>query len=592
MSVFWYDLIRTTRRGRAAALRTAYAIVLLVVLGGAFVHQFPGSLSLERLFAPVTADRRANSMFAIDFATICLSIQFAAAVVLTPIYAAGAIAEDRQRGTLDSILVTGLSAWAIVFGRFAARWLIVAGLLITGLPVLALTQLWGGVSWRFLAFGTGVTLLTTLSLAGIGMFCSVRAKSVRAAVAETCVFAAVLEGCAAIFIVPLFQPTGPWSRMHRFGFYHLLDNPDPTLLIALAGFAIWHVAICLTSLVSAVWLLRPEPVSKVERNLLVRAYRRLRAAGWARLGLAPRLLRGALPTFPSTGPPALRRTRILPVPQVGGDPLLWKELNFGGPAAAAELFRVIVYGLIGGGLTVGLTFILIRQVGALAAQRRDTILAFIPVSQNIALTVLAAITVGAALRAAGSIGRERERQTLDNLLVLPGGRDAVLWAKWLGSVLWTRWLALGLVAVLLLGVLAGATHVAVLFWLAVAGVIHAAFVASLGLLVSVRMAGPVRAMVVTLFCLAAAWTLPLLASAYWIGWFPALAHQWPWVTPLMQDGLTPPMTWRFLATATTDPPPIWMTNDRLAGVLLGLTIYAVAAWALWRLALVSFRRSG
>src|SRR5215213_268945 len=108
MFVFLYDLVRTTRRGRAAVLRTAYALALLVALGGLFSRWFPGALAPDRLFVASAVGTRENARFGQEFAATCLLVQFAAAVLLTPVYAAGAIAEERQRGTLDGLLVTDL----------------------------------------------------------------------------------------------------------------------------------------------------------------------------------------------------------------------------------------------------------------------------------------------------------------------------------------------------------------------------------------------------------------------------------------------------------------------------------------------------
>jgi ABC-type transport system involved in multi-copper enzyme maturation permease subunit len=591
MTTFLYDLIRTTRRGRTAALRTAYAVVLLVALGGAFVARFPGSLAPDRFFAPIAADHGIAAAFAVDFVSICLLVQFAAAVVLTPVYAAGAIAEERQNGTLDSILVTDLSACEIVFGRFAARWLIVASVLITGVPVMAATQLWGGVSWQFLVLGTSITLLTTLSFAGIGVFCSVRARSARAAVAGSYIFAVALEGFAAIFIIPFFDRASPWYVSGRLGFDNMTGAARATWPIVLAGIAIWHVALCLASLVSAVWLLRPHGVSKVERDLLRRAYERLPKRSRVRAALAPQLLVGAPAPFSSTERTARIPANFVRVPPIGADPLVWKELHFHG-TPAGDLLRLIAYAVIGVVLTVALgrvTATMGLRRDPSTTGRRDVVN---PVAGDLTTALLTTMMIGTALQAAAAIGRERERRTLDPLLALPGGRDAVLRAKWLGSVVKNRLMTCLLAVLWTLSLLGGMLPIAAAFWLALAAAIHGAFLASLGIFISTVTFGAGRAMVYALFGLAAAWALPLIISAYWIGLFPDLAGEWPWVTALLRDGLTPPTTWRFLAAAAADPPPSWVTNDRVAGAFCGLGIYAAAAWVLWRMAVASFRRTG
>jgi ABC-type transport system involved in multi-copper enzyme maturation permease subunit len=590
MTVFHYDLVRTTRRGRANILRTVYALALLVALGGAFVARFPGSLTPDHLFIPITSNRGTVSLFAIDFVNVCLLVQFAAAVILTPVYAAGAIAEERQRGTLDSVLVTDLSTGAIVFGRFAARWLTVVGLLLTSLPVLALTQLWGGIPWELLAFGAGLTILTTLSLGGIGVLCSVRARSVRTAVAATYAVATALGFCAAV--IPFFQAANPWSATGQFVIGGIFGGPTNHWPLILAGYAVWHVSICLIALVASVWLLRPQPLSKVERGLLARAYENLPARSRFRVTVAPHLLVGAPAPFASAEQRPLRRTRFLPVPKIGADPLLWKELNFGG-TAAGEILRLIAYAVIGVCLTVGLATG--KMLGSPAIRYHPVLQpglwAVHPAARDMTTALLTAIMVGTALRAASAIGREREEQTLDPLLVLPGGAAAVLRAKWLASILGNRFFAWMLALVWVITLLCGMLPIAAAFWLAGAAIAHAAFLASLGMCISLVTRHTGRAIVLALVALAAAWTLPLLISAYWLGVFPAAARERPWVAALLQEGLTPPITWRFLAAAAADPPPYWLTGDQICGTFLGLGLYATAAWALWRLARTLFHRA-
>jgi ABC-type transport system involved in multi-copper enzyme maturation permease subunit len=266
-------------------------------------------------------------------------------------------------------------------------------------------------------------------------------------------------------------------------------------------------------------------------------------------------------------------------------------MHFGGTAAVGELLRVIAYGLIGGGLTVGLTFVLTWAFDIPRLLRQDALDVYNPVSRDVSLALLTVVLIGTALRAAVAIGRERERGTLDTLCALPAGPDAVLRAKWLGSVLRMRWLALGVVVVLLLGVIGGAIHPAAVVWLAVAGAVHAAFLASLGLFFSVTTSSTARASIATIVGLGATWAVPPVAFNYWVGLSGKSApYARPWLGALLQEGLTPPLTWRFLAFARDSRAAA--QDERFAGVIAGLAVYAAAAWVLWRLAAWRFRQTG
>src|SRR5262245_54609752 len=125
MAVFYYDLLRVSRRGRMVLLRAVYAGVLLLALGGLFVTHFPDQLL--GLTTGISRQPREVARFGEEFASTCLMVQLAAAALLAPAVAAGAIAEERQRGTLDLLLSCGMSATSIVLGKLAARTLALAG---------------------------------------------------------------------------------------------------------------------------------------------------------------------------------------------------------------------------------------------------------------------------------------------------------------------------------------------------------------------------------------------------------------------------------------------------------------------------------
>src|SRR5207248_3992660 len=145
MAVFFYDLLRTTRRGRVALIRSIYALALLAALYSVYAEWFP------HVGPGWEMPPSAMAKFAQEFFGRFLLIQTGAVVLLTPAYTAGAIAEERQRGTLDCFLTSYLTPGQIVFGKLASRLAQLFGVLLTGLPVLALLPLWGGVDpWMVL----------------------------------------------------------------------------------------------------------------------------------------------------------------------------------------------------------------------------------------------------------------------------------------------------------------------------------------------------------------------------------------------------------------------------------------------------------
>src|SRR5262249_41900181 len=153
-----------------------------------------------------------------------------------------------------------------------------------------------------------------------------------------------------------------------------------------------------------------------------------------------------------------------PAPPIDGDPLLWKEEHFGGglpiwkPFLAAGCFVFV-------GFSWALPPLLLMGEWVLGL---------------VAVVLYASLLIGVTVSAAGSVSREREQRTLDGLLVLPGGREAVLRAKWLGSLWRVRGRAFGLILLLMLGGMTGSLHVLAVAFLAFTAAAQIGFFTSLG----------------------------------------------------------------------------------------------------------------
>lgn len=77
-------------------------------------------------------------------------LEFLLFLLLTPAAAAGSITRERERGTLDLLLTSNMTARQIVMGKFGAAISSVGMLFISSLPVLSLVFVYGGVQlWDF-----------------------------------------------------------------------------------------------------------------------------------------------------------------------------------------------------------------------------------------------------------------------------------------------------------------------------------------------------------------------------------------------------------------------------------------------------------
>jgi len=120
--------------------------------------------------------------------------------------------------------------------------------------------------------------------------------------------------------------------------------------VPLLGYAAFHLGAAALLVAAAARALRVRPVNLAA--VLRKVAGRRPPTGWtgdlaALAAAAAPLLRQPVDSLM----PRAAAVRVFPPPPVGRDPLLWKELHFGGNAAVGELFRsagclVLLLGMI------------------------------------------------------------------------------------------------------------------------------------------------------------------------------------------------------------------------------------------------------
>jgi ABC-type transport system involved in multi-copper enzyme maturation permease subunit len=124
-----------SRRQRDFFIRTGFVTLLSInLLLGLFGVLASGRLSLRDLAAG--SAQIFTFLAIVELLLICL---------LTPIFMAGAISKEAQPRTWDIMLTTPLSALQIVLGNLLGRLFFIATLLLSALPLMAITQFFGGV---------------------------------------------------------------------------------------------------------------------------------------------------------------------------------------------------------------------------------------------------------------------------------------------------------------------------------------------------------------------------------------------------------------------------------------------------------------
>jgi ABC-type transport system involved in multi-copper enzyme maturation permease subunit len=548
--VFFYDLVRTSRQGQIIAHRCLYACLLAGVLFLAYHNRF-GQAAVADLFRSPTIGLPERANFAASFFTNQVILQFVVILLITPLYTAGAVVEERERRTLELLFTTELSNREIVMGKLAARLAKLLLLLFTGLPVLSLLQLLGGVDPSSLIAGFFACAMLMMS---------VGATSIHASVNSRTVLGATFLSYVQTFFVALLCVAPCWGLL---GFIAPSWGGLWTLSAILGIYVLTHGFLAWISCRAAIYDLRP--------------FRRKRAPPtptdweWAPIQLPNE---GSMTSFPDYGAGAKR-------PPISDNALLWKE-RYVEPslrsAPAVQTFGFVWLGL----LLLALGFS--GQIGPGMERGAQSWLRALEVAGAFIWFLLV------ALSAANRVTRERERQTLDSLLTLPYTDGEILFSKWLASILVLPPVWWALAAIWLIGVVTGAIHPSAVPFLAAAVTAYLIFFASLGIFFSTSYHSSLRANLFTLLSV----LLLLAGPASYYGWLSGPyvvtaggGGSFPWDEIFVEYGLSPAGTlWAltFRSADLLDPRDGQLQLARIFAAVVGLHCYLAAAVALWFLA--------
>ncbi len=424
----YYDLIRLSRKGRTIVLRVLFLLALLAGIWHTYQQSRQADFRLgTAMSGPIILQDKVEPNEVVDFAATramlreqlarfnveCVYawflLQNITILMLTPAYVGGAIAEERERGTLELLLTTGLYNREIALGKWLARLVHLGAFLIAPLPVFSIMLVWGGVDLWLLLGGwiSGVLLLLTACSVCL-MFSTMPARASTAVLVSYAVV--VPSGACCVGI--------SYAALQEF-----VLSGGVGLLTVLAVVCTSAIGISLAFAVAAVRPpeLPPDPVATAAWNPWVGPMSLATDQAEQRLpSVAPIVTRTATELsmeFP--GRPKL--------PPVGDDALLWKERYTGGRSVllipglvVVLLVPVLMVMMVSPMFSVGM-------LHGLADAWGDGLRACYAI-------VLVSYGIGVAFRSAGCVVRERQMHTLDMLLQLPIERGEILRAKWRGAL--------------------------------------------------------------------------------------------------------------------------------------------------------------
>ena len=473
-----WELFQLARRGQShrGRLLVVYLLLIAFILTPVFWFEHVDPLELFiTTRGPMPPPEAAA--FANRFALILLQAILLAVAAMTPGYAATAIADEKERGTLALLLTTALSDREIVLGKAVGRLGLVLAAAAAGVPVLAVTTLLGGVDPRFLLCGFGLIIGTAVLTVAIGTNAACAADDLRGSILRA-------YGITALAVGVGFVP--PCVFASPFGVLVMVEGSQygivPYVLVGLAYPAI-QIAVAIGFLTTAIPRLRRASTAPVVARPVP--------------AITPAIIEPPLraPALQSDLPER-RASNFIPTdrPRLTDDnPLLWKERYVTGRATRqgqGDSGRVAVVAL--GGLGVVLLAIGVWNLVERLLSTKPTD------DEGGRLVMTAGVFFGGlylfpvAIALASAVARERRRQTLEPLLALPYDRRTILWTKVRAATERGWWW--GIAAVLAAGLSFGADG-GWLFGVSAAALVLAGgwFVVGLGCWLTVRSPSETRA---------------------------------------------------------------------------------------------------
>ncbi|MCP3906345.1 MAG: hypothetical protein GY715_22210, partial [Planctomycetes bacterium] len=341
-----------SRRMRHLYIRAGYLALMIVVLLFVLLSSVSGTgISLRDL-----AGAGAN-MFA-----IVSYLQVGLICLLTPVFMAGAIAQEANPKTWDILLTTPLNNLQLVLGNLFGRLFFVIALLFSSLPLFVMTQYFGGVPGESIFASYAIAGTSALLVATVAVTLSVTRTAGRRAVFLFYVSVITYLSITIALDEYLQQPVGTAGGKAMFTTAMTPLNPFLALKVLLDSnmYVPRDFTGAGASWITHAWMSRPTATFCwlcviVSVGLMIFSTLQLRLIG-ARIGAIPwyRRLFGLSAKGATERPPRA----------VGRNPIAWRESVARGKTMTAIAAR---WGFVTIGVAIGVTIIGLYHIGSLDA---------------------------------------------------------------------------------------------------------------------------------------------------------------------------------------------------------------------------------
>lgn len=529
--VLRYDLVCTARRTRYFVMRFFFALILFLTLYVFYVKQL-GSIHVERVSRQRLVD------FAEIFSYAYLIIQYLLVLLLTPSYVGTAIAEEKERRTLEFLLTTDLKSQEIIFGKLASRVGNIIMFLLAGLPVLSFVQFFGGIDPDLLLYGFLATLMTVLSVAAISMACSVQARHSREGIIRSYmivigyfIFGFLLSwlimflkgfagGMGANWKLTdedwMVQGLCYFTEYYLTGdIFHAIYLYFASAALPIAGLTSWtgvnlagslselirnyllfHLVIMLWCLLYSIRNLRRIFIQQVYGETRKRK-KHVVDSGNSKEQTATNIVQKPV------------KVRGIRWPLGNWAPMIWKEWLLPRQTRKTLLLKLLT-GFSWACFLFPVVVLLIMAQNRFSlnwSMLSDSMNVYVRVTGTLCMCLM---ILGTGIRAANSITVERDKQTLESLLLTPLTVREILFGKWFGAWLGFNSTYILLSIIWILGLVFQGLEFSAMLKLILVFLIYNCFAASLGCFFSAALKSTTRALLSTIF-----WLIIWL-GAHWV----------------------------------------------------------------------------
>jgi hypothetical protein len=142
--IFDKELRVSSRRRRNYVLRSAYLLVLVFLVAGAWsIALLSGSGKSVAWQVSRSAEIGRSLVLTITW------FQFLTAQVLAAVMLSNSISDEIRRGTMDVLMTTPINCVQIVLGKLFSRLFQLILMLAVSLPLLAVIRVFGGIQWDY-----------------------------------------------------------------------------------------------------------------------------------------------------------------------------------------------------------------------------------------------------------------------------------------------------------------------------------------------------------------------------------------------------------------------------------------------------------